>query len=145
MADFGENAAKVAVAAGGALTTGVSVPVIAIGGTAILIGYGIYTLLSKNKTLKKKDEALKAKDEEINALKKNIGDFNQALENYIKAYKELGADNSELKKDNAELISMCDRLIAELESDQILPSDSKGGMLSQLKGNRSKLLRFKAA
>ena len=145
MADLGENAAKAAVAVGGALTTGVNVPVIVIGGTAIAIGYGIYTLLSKNKTLKKKDEALKAKDEEINALKKNIGDFNQALENYIKAYKELGADNSELKKDNAELISMCNRFIAELESDQRLPSDYRGKMLSKLKENRSELLRFEAA
>ena len=131
MADFGENAAKAAVAVGGALTTGVNVPVIAI-------GYGgIYTLLSKNKTLKKKDEALKAKDEEINALKKKIGDFNQALEDYIKAYKELEADNSELKKENAELISMCNRFIAELESDQRLPSDYRGKMFSKLKENRS--------
>ncbi len=152
MADLGENVAKAAVVATTTITTGVTVPVIALAGVAVAIGYGVYKLFEKDDTIRKKNEALKAKDEEIKALKEKLDDFNQALDDYIKAYDKLKSENSkltlenlELNKDNAELISMCEKYLAQLEDNQKLPSDYKGKMIAQLQEKRLQLKRSSAA
>ena len=95
------------------------------------IGWLIGKLCGKQEAEKEKNEALKAKDEEINALKEKIADF-------IKAY-------DEQKLENSELLSMCEKLLAEVERSQKLPSDYKGQMIAQLKAKRLQLKRSTAA